>query len=210
MNYLTIGYDCSPAVALRNMNLRKFALPFDWVQSNIHAIERCFQDNFAKYHTGLYFNERKTRMIDAYGFQFPHDYPLLNIDELLGPAAVELTPESVIPGEGAYEEKQIVENWQDYYDIVKEKYNRRIERFLDILHNPAPILVLCRYPKEYVFCLKKLFSKYYKKENIYFINSSHEAFENGFMVNIHTEKNGEWNETGIWQNAVNKLINQYS
>lgn len=207
---MTIGYDCSPAFALRNMNLRKFALPFDWVQSNCHAIERCFQDNFAKYHTGLYFNGKKTRLIDAYGFQFPHDYPLLNIDELLGPAAVELTPESVIPSEGAYEEKQIVENWQDYYDIVKEKYDRRIERFLDILHNPAPILVLCRYPKEDVFYLKHLFSKYYNKENIYFINTSHEEFENDFMLNIHTEKNGEWNDTTIWQNAVNKLINQYS
>ena len=32
-NYLTIGYDCSPAGALKVLNLREFALPFDWVVS---------------------------------------------------------------------------------------------------------------------------------------------------------------------------------
>ena len=36
-NYLTIGQDCSPAAALRNLNLRDFALPFDWVVSNINT-----------------------------------------------------------------------------------------------------------------------------------------------------------------------------
>ena len=38
-NYLTIGYDCSPAAALRNLNLREFALPFDWVVSNVTILE---------------------------------------------------------------------------------------------------------------------------------------------------------------------------
>ena len=45
-NFLTIGYDCSPASALRGLDRRQFALPFDWVQSSITAITRCFQNNF--------------------------------------------------------------------------------------------------------------------------------------------------------------------
>ena len=47
-NFLTIGYDCSPAAALRELNLRNEALPFDWVVSNISSLEKCFQDNFMK------------------------------------------------------------------------------------------------------------------------------------------------------------------
>ena len=39
INYLTLGYDCSPAGALKNLNLREFALPFDWVVSNVTILE---------------------------------------------------------------------------------------------------------------------------------------------------------------------------
>ena len=38
-NFITIGYDCSPASALRGLNMRQFALPFDWVESNITSLE---------------------------------------------------------------------------------------------------------------------------------------------------------------------------
>lgn len=38
-NYLTIGNDCSPAAALKNLNLREFTLPFDWVVSNINGLQ---------------------------------------------------------------------------------------------------------------------------------------------------------------------------
>ena len=49
-NYLTIGFDCSPASALRNLNLRESALPFDWVISNIKFLQRCFETNFEYFH----------------------------------------------------------------------------------------------------------------------------------------------------------------
>jgi hypothetical protein len=206
MNYITIGHDCSPAAALRNMNLRKFALPFDWVQSNIKSIEACFREDFARYHTELKFNSKKTRLIDAYGFEFPHDYPLLSTDELQGPASGDIISHSDTLGEGAYEEKEIVENWLNFYNIVKEKYDRRIERFRTLMKDPAPIIVLSRYhKKEYIFRLKELFAEYYNKTNIRFINSSNQVFENDFMVNIHTEQNGEWNDTSIWQSAIDVL-----
>jgi hypothetical protein len=207
MNYITIGYDCSPAAALRNMNLRKFALPFDWVQSNIQSIEACFRDDFARYHTELKFNSKKTRLIDVYGFEFPHDYPLLSTDELKGPASQDIISPSDALGEGAYEEKPIAENWLNFYNIVKEKYDRRIERFRTFMKDPAPIIVLSRYhQKEDIFRLKELFAKYYNKTNIRFINSSNKVFENDFMVNIHTEQNGEWNETSIWQSAIDTWL----
>ena len=187
-----MGYDCSSAAALQNMNMRNFALPFDWVQSNVHAIEACFRDDFAKYHTNLRLNAKKTRLIDAYGFQFPHDYH----------TSGDITPNVETVGEGVYAEKEIVANWTEFYDTVKCKYDRRIERFRRLVQDPHPIVVLCRYPKEDVFLLKELFAKYYNKTNVRFINSSNEIFTNEFMVNIHTEQNGEWNETAIWKSAV--------
>lgn len=197
-NYLTIGYDCSPAAALRNLNLRDFALPFDWVISNITTLERCFGSNFENFHKKLVLNYNKTRLIDYYGFQFPHDYPLSHMTDF----------EDTI-GEGVFGEvngKCITDNWSDYYKIVLDKYNRRIERFQNIITDTKPIIVLCRYNTIDVLKLQNLFKKYYKRENIYFVNSSNEVFENDKIKNIYTEKNNEWNDINIWKHAINDII----
>ena len=198
IHYLTLGHDCSPAAALRNLNLREFALPFDWVVSNITILERCFEDNFSKFHKNLKFNGSKTRLIDEYGFQFPHDYPLsnsnINIDNI---------------GEGVFGEengKFISDNWINYYDDVLVKYNRRIERFNNIIDDTSPIIVLCRYNTNDVLKLQQLFLKYYKKENIYFINSSNEIFETDKIKNINTEQNNVWNDVNIWKVGIDDII----
>ena len=201
INYLTIGYDCSPAAALRNLGLRDFAIPFDWVQSDIQSISRCFEDDFDKFHTDLYMDSNKTRLVDYYGFQFPHDYPFDNIE------SVENIETNV--GEGVFGEEKcsfIKENWPDYYTIVKEKYNRRIERFRTIINDLTPIIVLCRYNTDDVFQLQSLFLKHYKRDDIYFINSTSEPFENNKIINIYTEQNGEWNDSTIWKTGIDKMI----
>ena len=119
MNYITIGSDCSPAAALKNLNLRKYALPFDWVVTNTDGLSKCFEDNFSNFHTNLSFNHNKKRLIDEYGFEFPHDYPLMdNIHD---------TDDNT--GEGLFAEedgKHITDDWRNYYNTIKEKYNRRI------------------------------------------------------------------------------------
>ena len=133
-NYLTIGYDCSPASALKDLNLREFALPFDWVVSNIKSLQKCFETNFVDFHKKLVFNYNKTRLIDYYGFQFPHDYPLNNM--------VDIKNDNI--GEGIFGEERgcfIIDNWINYYDDVLAKYNRRIERFKNIVWDKQPIIV---------------------------------------------------------------------
>ena len=60
INYLTLGYDCSPAGALKNLNLREFALPFDWVVSNVSILNNCFEDNFFT-RRNLKTNSKKTK-----------------------------------------------------------------------------------------------------------------------------------------------------
>ena len=197
-NYLTIGYDCSPAGALKNLNLREFALPFDWVVSNINTLQKCFETDFQNFHKNLVFNYNKSRLIDHYGFQFPHDYPLIGITY----------GENTI-GEGVFGEengKCITDKWNDYYGIVLDKYNRRIERFKNIINDTKPIIVLCRYSTGDVLKLQNLFIKYYKVTNIYFINSSNELFENDNIKNIYTEKNNQWNDSNIWKKGIDDII----
>ena len=75
---MSLGYDCSPAATLRNLDFRTEALPFDWVVSDLQILIKCIDDNFDNYHKNLYFNNRRSRLIDSYGFQFPHDYPFDN------------------------------------------------------------------------------------------------------------------------------------
>jgi hypothetical protein len=197
-NYLTLGNDCSPAAALKNLNLRNFALPFDWVVSNIHMLNHCFKTNFEHFHTNLVFNHNKTRLIDYYGFQFPHDYPLNDMTNV----------ENNI-GEGVFSEengKFITKEWYNYYTSVLDKYKRRIERFKTIVTDNKPIIVLCRYSTRDVLCLQQLFIQYYKLTNIYFCNSSNEIFENDTIKNIFTEKNKIWNETTIWEQGIHDII----
>jgi hypothetical protein len=197
-NYLTIGYDCSPASALKDLNLREFALPFDWVVSNIKSLQKCFETNFVDFHKKLVFNYNKTRLIDHYGFQFPHDYPLTHMTNF----------ENNI-GEGVFGEengKFITDKWYDYYGVVLDKYNRRIERFKNIINDTKPIIVLCRYNTKDVLELQELFIKYCKNKNIYFINSCNELFENEYIKNIYTEKDNKWNDINIWKEGIDDVI----
>jgi len=169
-NFITIGYDCSPAGALRNANLRTAALPFDWIVSSIKSLDRCFNDNFSGFHTDLKYNTWKTRLIDKYGFEYPHDYPVCLLDNNV---IVDISCNSEKVGEDFFRETVntiIVPDWINYYDTIKEKYARRIQRFLDIVNNPLPIIILCRYNVNDVKLLKQLFSKYYNKHNIVFIH----------------------------------------
>ena len=201
INYLTLGYDCSPAAVLRNLNIRKFALPFDWVVSDVNILEKCFEDNFSKFHKNLKFNYNKTRLIDEYGFQFPHDYPLNNMTNINNNNV----------GEGIFGEEKnnfITDNWINYYDVVLEKYNRRIERFKIIVNDINPIIVLCRYNTKQVFKLQEIFLKYFNKQNVYLLNSSNQVFENSKIKNIYTEKNGEWNNTNIWKQGLLSIISK--
>lgn len=193
-NYITIGYDCSPAAALRNAELREFALPFDWVVSNLHSLQRCFEDNFKQFHTNLQFNRSKTRLIDAYGFQFPHDYPLYDVSD------------SQI-GEGVFGEeagKTIIADWSKHYALVKEKYARRIERFNTIMHDPAPIIVLCRYSHQNVIDLRQMIAKYYKKTNVIFVNATTQQIADETIISCHTERNNVWNDPAIWKEGLDK------
>jgi hypothetical protein len=201
VNVLTLGYDCSPAAALRNLNMREFALPFDWVVSSVQALSACIRDNFEHFHCNLRFNHSRTRLIDHYGFQFPHDYPITG-----STVPIDI---SASVGEGVIGEERgqhIVDDWNKYYGTVKEKYARRNERFRSIIADSKSILVLCRYSTRDVHYLKIMFKALLNREDIYFVNSSQETYRDDKIINVFTEKNNIWNEASLWKEAIDTMI----
>ena len=197
-NFLTVGSDCSPAYTLRNLNLREYALPFDWNVSYIDSLERCFREDFRNYHKNLKLNDKKDLLVDEYGFKFPHDYPKKNAD----------VNESEL-GEGVIRQTkgtEITEKWSEYHDIVLEKYSRRIERFRQIMKDTKPIVVLCRYRIYDVLRIQKFFAQYYNKTNVYFVNSCAQSYETDKIKNVFTERNQQWNEAALWKEGIDAII----
>jgi hypothetical protein len=198
-NFITIGRDCSPAAALRNMEMRPAALPFDWVVSSADLICKCITENFVGYHTDLTLNVHKTRLIDRRGFLFPHDYPASGIADISGQI-----------GEGVFGEEAgrvILESWPEHYATVKAKYDRRIDRFQAILHDKTtPIIMLCRYTNEEALRIRAVLCTKYDRSDIYVVNSSGQVAETNTFVSVYTEKNGKWNDAAIWKQGVDKMI----
>ena len=222
---MSLGSECSPAAALRTLNIRAEALPFDWVESNLNKIMNCINDNFNNYHRNLQFNNKKTRLIDSYGIEFPHDYPF-NIDYPFNtpdfpfntpdypfntPDYPFNTPDFSVDtiGEGAFGEepqKSIVENWSQFHSIALEKYKRRIERFYSYLQSEDPIIFTCRnYSVKDVKEFGRFLANKFNKQNIFFVIASRESFQGLHIVTCNTEKNGVWNDASIWLEGINKI-----
>jgi len=176
------------------MGLRDAALPFDWIVSSVPALEQCLSEDFARFHTELRFNHDRTRLIDAYGFEFPHDYPL---DDKIEPS--DRIGEGTIGEESG---KGISVHWPDHYEMVMEKYRRRIDRFRPILQMTEPITVLCRYSTPEVLLLREVLIRFVKTDQILFINACSEPFYNDWIINVNTERDGKWNDPMIWKEAI--------
>ena len=200
IHYMSLGYDCSPAAALRALNLRDEALPFDWVVSNLKIIHDCIEDNFANYHRQLQFNASRSRLVDKYGFQFPHDYPFN--DNIYENAHI---------GEGVFGEevqKKIIDNWANYHSLVLEKYARRIERLYNYLRDDKPLIVLCRgYGVQSIMEFINYIGTKFNKSNIYFVVSAKYKYISKQIMTCDTEANNIWNQSNIWQAAIDAIKN---
>lgn len=194
-NYITLGYDCSTAATLKSLDLRKYSLPFDWIVSDAKKLIECISENFINFHKNLIINESNTRVIDYYGFQFPHDYPNIESNDI----------DNV--GEGVFSENKILDGWENFIELNLEKYNRRIKRFNDILNSNDDIIVLYRGNLENVYLFQNLFINKYKKNNVKFVVATNTFFEDNNIITCNPEINGIWNDSEIWNEAIKKIIN---
>lgn len=204
IHFVSIGHDCSPATTLRNLGLRSKAFPFDWVQTNIHGIKQCLIDDFSQFHENISRMDHGRRMMDAYGFQYPHDYPLVGHSE----------EDDKSVGNGAFSEdlhRPIVNNWLLYYPTVKDKYNRRIQRFRELMNDRnIPICFLSRYPEMDAKYLLEFLRAHFKRNDLFMVNSCPDARQDQDLStglsSIWTEKHGIWNQSECWQEAINHLF----
>jgi hypothetical protein len=182
-NFLSMGSECSAAAAIKGLGLRIASYPFDWIRSNnAIPIIRCLSDDFAKFHTDLLWNG--PHLTDSYGFDFAHDYPL--------------------------EDGVIVNNWQDTYDTVIEKYQRRITRFRLLMKDPKPLIIFYRGYTEHCPIFKQIFKEKYNKTNVIFIVAHYCPSNYDYIFTCEPEKNGLWNDAEIWKEALDKAVGYLS
>jgi len=162
MNYICIGQHCSPATALRYLNLRAYALPFDWIRSSPEILSDVISDDFKGFHEGLQLSENKQYIIDSYGLEYPHDYPTIK-------------NESDEFGENV--ECIIIESWKDFIPEIQEKYKRRIERFQGIMNSSEPVIALFIGEISGISKFKEVFLKKYNKTNIFYVVLSEEIID---------------------------------
>jgi len=146
-------------------------------------------DDFKGFHRSLRLNDEETRLIDEYGFEFPHDYPTSTQSEV---------------GEGTVHEATIIVGWEKCHDIVLEKYKRRVERFKNILSSAAPIIAVFRGDPSYIFFFREAFLEKYNKKNIIYVVSSNRSCYSNDIIVCNTENKGDWNSTDIWLDAISK------
>lgn len=190
MRYISIGHDCSTAATLRTLNLRTSALPFDWIRTKGTSLYQCIAEDFSKFHTELKLSPDKRAVLDAYGIEYLHDYP------------VDPKTENKLPcGNVTFE---MAEDWADSIETVRVKYARRIQRFHDVFLDKSPIVVLYRGNPMFAMQLKFLLEKTYRHENLVFVvaNRSKNSPADGVFV-CNPDAN-DWNDANIWNIAIGK------
>lgn len=119
---IPFGNDCCLAHQLAIHNYREFAFPFDWIKSDLKNIINCIQDNFTDF-LELKFLQKKN---------YSDNFPLLNKEEILN-----TTPTNTLRVINTKYNFHFVHEFQcdilSEYPIILEKYNRRIERFNNIM-----------------------------------------------------------------------------
>lgn len=120
---VSLGSACAPAIHLRRYNLRKFAMPLDWViSSSLSDVNRLLKNRFHAYMElenmqvisgtdggGLYDEEKGVTFTPTYRIR-ENNYNIISVHDF-----------PVLPNQ----------EWYATYPTYKNKLNMRIERFLD-------------------------------------------------------------------------------
>jgi hypothetical protein len=193
--YISFGSDCGCASALNHLKLRNFSLPFDWIVSSYDKIEKCINEDFNLFHKNIILNDTKKRIIDGYGFEFPHDYPFNS-----NTSVDIINNDNTIFGENI-----ICENYMNYYNIVYEKYTRRIERFKTIMNSDKNIIILYRGNIKNAEKILNLIKNKYNKDNIMIICNHFDKSNNNKIINCNVDE-FKFNDADIWNENIKKCI----
>jgi hypothetical protein len=144
---ISLGSNCTAAFHLRNSNLRTFAYPFDWILSrDIHGLFKAIKSDFERFFLKENLMDSGMAQIRDVPFNmfYLHDFPYHVIEK------------------NGIKYSEIDANWLDHYPRIKEKYDRRIERFKQ-LKNSTETIYFFRYfytTKAEAIVLKSLLDAY--------------------------------------------------
>ena len=132
--YVPLGLDCVLAYQMKKFELRKFSLPFDWINiKNIQIITDILDDDFKSFIDKSNWLLQKQSSTFNFFEENNEDFNLPNgIEENYPPLSLIRITHKIydlyLPHEAV--------NLEIDLDLVIEKYKRRIERFRDLLRNP--------------------------------------------------------------------------
>jgi hypothetical protein len=124
-----LGYDCTGAGVLHALGFRKAAYPFDWMLSNFESVYKAIKDDFKMFldPATLRVSDNRHDVIDFYGLQLVHDFPTATSQ-----AAVDETTSASYA--------HIRDDWRQFIEPIREKYQRRINRLRDVFASPDQVL----------------------------------------------------------------------
>ncbi len=126
---ISLGIDCEGTQQLRNHNLRFEAFPFDWNQTfDIDGLLRILENDFSNFLYKDYLVPQGVFVKNTYyNINFIHDFP--------NSVTRQASDDAEISDLG-----EILANFSDALPIVKQKYDRRIKRFQEVLLSGKEIL----------------------------------------------------------------------
>jgi len=178
VNFITLGTNCIVALKLKELGLKKYSLPFDYIISNKKSIINCINDDFKKMHTDL-IEITDSRLQDLYGFIYVHDYPFTE-------SCIE--KDITTPGEESYEElSKLAPNYKDFINENIKKYQRKAQRFKEILKSKVPIIALHNNNDNNdnlkdIEDFDSIIQKIYNKPNIVYITNSDKPSNNKHII----------------------------
>ena len=144
---ISLGETCNVATALKDHNLRKQSLPFDWNITPFYSLLSILDDDFQDFLNPNYLvlrDDERTVINTKYGIEFAHDFPT-NIPD---PPHDNLHTEHSLNSLCSFH--PIRSNFLDYLPEVQEKYKRRIDRLYGILQGTDDVIFI-RHNHSHVF-----------------------------------------------------------
>ena len=147
-NAISLGFFCSVSSELKRIGIRKASYPFDWVISEFETVLNLIENNF------IGFLDENQLIVDKDEKEFEKTYVVKNI-------------------------KNNIKFFHDFangnsistqIDRVKEKYNRRIERFYQSINKPTLFIRYVKDRREISYIIDNFekinkIIKYYNKDN---------------------------------------------
>lgn len=160
---ISLGGDCTVASILRDTGIRKAAYPFDWMLAHFISVYRSVEDDFQKFldeATLKIADDDKRIIVNAYGISFVHDFPTVHHSAALTDTET-------------HEWNEIRSDWRNFIVPIREKYQRRIERFKSALSGSEHVFLI-RYgvgesEKDLIIQFRDLLIKRYPNLNFTFV-----------------------------------------